>query len=108
MMVSLYLALLGFGVIGFLAHFYAQLRVAQRLRQQHSHQWQIIAVPEGGGKASTMRIWMRLQLALRSPVLPLLDDPIVTRWRRIWRYAPWLAWIAWFAAMALQWTARSH
>lgn len=105
-MIEIYLSLLVVGVIFFLLHFVAQVRIASLLRVRHPHEWSIIAVPEGGGKVGIVRIWMRLQLALRSPVLPALEDQAVTQWRRVWRYAPWFAWVCWFGALALQWSAR--
>ncbi|HEX7814345.1 hypothetical protein [Dyella sp.] len=105
-MIQLYFLLLLTGVTCFLLHFLAQARIVSRLRNHHAHEWEIISVPEGGGKASPLRIWMRLQLALRSPILPALEDSSITHWRRVWRYAPWLAWVCWCGAIALQWSAR--
>lgn len=104
-MIELYLSLLIIGVVFFLLHFLAQIRIARLLQQRHPQQWQIIAVPDSG-KGSPLRTWMRLQLALRSPILPALEDNAITRWRQIWRYAPWLAWTCWFGALAVQWSAR--
>ncbi|MFC5740666.1 hypothetical protein [Dyella tabacisoli] len=104
-MIEFYLSLLVAGVFFFLLHFFAQVCIARLLRQRHPQQWQIIAVPDNG-KANPLRTWMRLQLALRSPVLPALEDQAITRWRHVWRYAPWFAWICWFGALALQWSAR--
>jgi hypothetical protein len=49
---------------------------------------------------------MRLQLALRSPVLPALEDDAITRWRRAWRYSLWAAWLCWFGALGIQLNAR--
>src|ERR1051325_6211114 len=104
-MLTLYLSLLLAGVVFFLLHFFAQLRIAKRLRDHHPSQWKISAETETG-RAGLFGIWMRLQLALRSPILPALEDATVTRWRRVWRYASWGAWLCWFAALALQWMAR--
>ncbi|WP_266169623.1 hypothetical protein [Dyella subtropica] len=104
-MVTLYLSLLVAGVVFFLLHFLAQFRIAKLLRTRHPAQWQIIAEPKGE-LPGPLRIWMRLQLALRSPILPALEDTAITRWRRAWRYCPWAAWLCWFAALSLQWMAR--
>lgn len=104
-MVTLYLSLLLAGVVFFLLHFLAQARIASLLRARHPGQWQIIAEPEQG-KAGPVRVWMRLQLALRSPILPALEDAAITHWRRVWRYCPWGAWLCWFAALGMQWMAR--
>ena len=104
-MVMLYLSLLLTGVVFFLLHFIAQARIASRLREQHPAQWKIIAETERGNPGP-FGIWMRLQLALRSPILPALEDASITRWRRVWRYCPWGAWLCWFAALGLQWMAR--
>ena len=104
-MIELYLMLLVAGVVSFVLHFVAQYRVASLLRNKHPQQWQIIA--EADGRPTTpWRTWLRLQLALRSPVLPALDDDGITRWRRLWRYCPWVAWLCWFGALAMQWAAR--
>jgi len=105
-MITLYLSLLFAGVVFFLLHFFAQYRIAVLLRTRHAGQWQIIAHPEGGETLSPLRVWMRLQLALRSPILPALEDTAITRWRRIWRYCPWAAWLCWFFALGMQWMAR--
>ena len=105
-MVMLYLSLLLVGVVFFLLHFFAQLRIARLLRERHPAQWKIIAETEDGGRPGPLRVWMRLQLALRSPILPALEDAAVTRWRRVWRYCPWGAWLCWFAALGMQWMAR--
>ncbi|WP_049622460.1 hypothetical protein [Frateuria defendens] len=107
-MVVLYLALLFGGVVCFVLYYVAQYRVATLLRQRHPQQWKIIAEPEEGSR-SAVRIWMRLQLVLRTarPRLPeLLQDAAITRWYRVWRWALWLAWACWFAALYLQWRAR--
>lgn len=105
-MITLYLSLLFAGVVFFLLHFLAQYRIAVLMRTRHAAQWQIIAEPEGHQKPGLLRIWIRLQLALRSPILPALEDTAITRWRRVWRYCPWAAWLCWFAALSLQWMAR--
>ena len=104
-MVMLYLSLLLAGVVFFLLHFLAQARIASLLRDRHPGQWRIIAETEQG-KPGPLRVWMRLQLALRSPILPALEDTAITRWRRVWRYCPWGAWLCWFAALGMQWMAR--
>ncbi|MHA6204213.1 hypothetical protein ACXU4B_07315 [Dyella soli] len=104
-MIELYLTLLASGVACFLLHFLAQYRVATLLRRDHRHEWQIIAEPDGQ-PASPLRTWIRLQLALKSPVLPALEHAAITQWRRVWRYAPWVAWLCWFGALAMQWAAR--
>jgi hypothetical protein len=104
-MIQLYLTLLIAGVACFLLHFAAQYRVASLLRRHHPQQWQIIAADDGK-PTNLLRTWMRLQLALRSPILPALDDKAVTRWRRAWRYSLWVAWLCWFAALGIQISAR--
>lgn len=104
-MIELYLTLLIAGVVSFLLHFWAQYRVASLLKRDHQHEWQIIAEPDGQ-PASAFRTWIRLQLALRSPALPIMGDKAVTLWRRVWRYCPWVAWTCWFGALAMQWAAR--
>ena len=104
-MLTLYLCLLLAGVVFFLLHFFAQARIARQLREHHPAQWKIIAETESG-RSGVLGVWMRLQLALRSPILPALEDDTITRWRRVWRYCPWGAWLCWFAALGLQWMAR--
>jgi len=104
-MVTLYLSLLFAGVVFFLLHFLAQARIARLLRERHPAQWKIIAETETG-RSGILGVWMRLQLALRSPILPALEDAAITRWRRVWRYCPWGAWLCWFGALGLQWIAR--
>ncbi|MDR3448121.1 MULTISPECIES: hypothetical protein [Dyella] len=104
-MIQLYLSLLLAGAICFVLHFGAQYRVASLLRSRHPNEWKIIAESDGQ-PTNALRTWMRLQLALRSPVLPALEDGSVTRWRQVWRYSPWAAWLCWFGALAVQYTAR--
>ncbi|TBR39943.1 MULTISPECIES: hypothetical protein [Dyella] len=104
-MVTLYLILLFIGVISFVMHFFAQARIASLMRTRHADHWKIIAERDGI-KLSPLRIWVNLQAALRSPILPALEDVAITRWRRVWRYCPWLAWLCWFAAIGLQWKAH--
>jgi hypothetical protein len=104
-MIAFYLTLLMAGVACFLLHFAAQYRVASLLRRKHPHEWRIIAEADGQ-KTNLLRTWMRLQLALRSPVLPALEDRAVTRWRLAWRYSLWVAWACWFGALGIQLNAR--
>ncbi|WP_267223012.1 hypothetical protein [Dyella silvae] len=104
-MIELYLSLLMTGVACFLLHFGAQYRVASLLQRNHPREWQIIAEAEGR-PTNLMRTWMRLQLALRSPVLPALEDSAITRWRLAWRYSLWAAWLCWFGALGIQLNAR--
>lgn len=106
-MLTLYLSLLLAGVVFFLLHFFAQARIARLLRDRHPAQWKIIAETERG-RSGPFGVWMRLQLALRSPILPALEDAAITRWRRVWRYFLWGAWLCWFAALGLQYLARTH
>jgi len=106
-MLTLYLSLLLAGVVFFLLHFLAQARIAKLLRDRHPAQWKIIAETERG-RSGPFGVWMRLQLALRSPILPALEDVAITRWRRVWRYSLWGAWLCWFAALGLQYLARTH
>ena len=61
---------------------------------------------ERGLAVSTPLRWIRLQNALRSPVLPALEDAVLNRWRRLWRIFPLLAWACLIAAFALRWIAR--
>ena len=74
-------------------------------RRHHPHEWQIIAEADGR-PTNAWRTWIRLQLALRSPVLPALEDGAITRWRRAWRYSLWAAWACWFIALGIQFSAR--
>lgn len=104
-MILLYLSLLLAGVACFLLHFGSQYCVASRLRRHHPNEWKIIAESDGR-PTNGFRTWLRLQLALRSPVLPILDDRVLTRWRLAWRYSLWAAWLCWFAALAVQYHAR--
>ena len=97
-MIVLYLGLLLAGVALFVLSYAAHFRVAALLRQRYPQQWKIIAEPENG-KPGAMRTWMRMQYALRSPALPALDDPAINRWRRVWRYSPWLGWLCWLGAL---------
>jgi hypothetical protein len=102
----LYLGLLFVGVLCFLLHYFALAQLARRLRQQHPDQWKIIAQDERGIAVSTVMRWMRLQNALRSPVLPALEDPVLNRWRTLWRIFPLLAWAALIIAFVLRWSVR--
>lgn len=102
----LYLGLLLAGVAAFLLHYVALGRLASRLRRQHPDKWKIIAQDERGIAVSTPMRWMRLQNALRSPVIPALEDPVLNRWRRAWRIFPLLAWTFLIAAFALRLMAR--
>ncbi|WP_114239200.1 hypothetical protein [Dyella sp. C9] len=104
-MIQIYLSLLLAGVACFLLHFGAQYRVASLLRRKHPREWQIITDADGR-PTNLLRTWMRLQLALRSPVLPALEDSAITRWRRAWRYSLWAAWLCWFGALGIQLNAR--
>ena len=100
-MIILYLGLLICGVILFALFFVAQWCVAQRMRKQHPRQWQIITVPEQG-TITRFQVWIRLQRALQSPVLPALNDAHITNWRRVWQFAPALAWLCWAVAVGLR------
>lgn len=101
-MIYLYVGLLLGGVACFALALIAQWRIARRLRRGHPQQWQIIAQPEDG-TATRLQTWARLQRALRSPILPALEDRTITTWRRLWRYGPWLGWICWLAAVGMRW-----
>jgi hypothetical protein len=101
-----YLVLLFAGVAFFLLHYFALLLLSQRMRSRHPTQWRIIAQDEQGLPVGALRRWVRLQNALRSPVIPALDDGALTRWRNIWRTCPWLAWLCLLAALAMRWIAR--
>lgn len=100
-MIALYLGLLLAGVVLFASSFVAQWLVARRLQDAYPRQWQIIAATEDG-KATRLQTWTRLQRALRSPVLPALNDPRITAWRRVWRFGPWLGWLCWIAATSMR------
>jgi len=100
-MIILYLALLLAGVVLFVLSYAAQFRLASLLRHRYPQQWKIIAEPESG-KPSGFRTWVRLQHALRSPAMPLLDDANINRWLRVWRYTPWMGWVCWLAALAMR------
>ena len=104
-MIQLYLSLLLAGVACFLLHFGAQYRIASLLKHRHPNEWKIISESDGQ-PTNAIRTWMRLQLALRSPVLPAMGDDSLTRWRSTWRYSLWAAWLCWFAALTVQYTAR--
>jgi hypothetical protein len=102
----IYLVLLLGGVLFFALHYFALSRLSRRLREQHPNQWKIIAQDERGLAVSSMARWMRLQNALRSPVLPALEDAVLNRWRTLWRLFPLLAWACLLAAFALRWSSR--
>lgn len=101
-MIGLYLGLLLAGVALFGMALVAQWQVVRRLRRDHPQRWQIIAAPDGG-KATGLQVWTRLQRALRSPILPQLQDRHITAWRQVWRFAPWLGWLCWAAAIGMRW-----
>lgn len=100
-MIGLYLGALVLGVVLFCLSFVAQWKVAQRMRSAHPRQWAIIATPEHG-QASPIQTWLRLQRALHSPVLPALEDAAITRWRRVWRYAPAVGWLCFTFAVGIR------
>lgn len=102
----LYLGLLFAGVVCFLLHYVALAKLAGRLRRQHPDQWKIIAQDERGIAFGAAMRWMRLQNALRSPAIPALEDPVLNRWRTLWRIFPLLAWVFLIAAFVLRWSAR--
>ncbi|HEX5305670.1 MAG TPA: hypothetical protein VFW82_06260 [Dyella sp.] len=102
----LYLGLLLAGVACFALHYLALWQVTRRLRTQHPDQWKIIAQDERGLAVRAPLRWIRLQNALRSPVLPALEDAVLNRWRMLWRIFPLLAWACLIAAFALRWGAR--
>lgn len=102
----LYLGLLFAGVACFLLHYIALAQLARRLRQQHPDQWKIIAQDDRGIAVGTAMRWMRLQNALRSPVLPALEDSVLNRWRTLWRIFPLLAWVFLIAAFVLRLSVR--
>ena len=102
----LYLGLLFAGVVCFLLHYVALAQLARRLRTQHPEPWKIIAQDERGVAVGGARRWMRLQNALRSPAIPALEDPVLNRWRMLWRLFPLLAWAFLIAAFVLRWSVR--
>ena len=101
-MIILYLGLLVCGVVLFALSFVAQWCVAQRMRRAHPRQWQIIAAPDEGHTSTALQVWIRLQRALQSPVLPALRDTRITNWRRVWQFAPGLGWLCWVAAVGMR------
>lgn len=98
-MIVLYLGLLVAGVGLFVLSFVAQYRLATLLRQRYPQHWQIIA-SANEGQPSAWRRWARMQHVLRSPALPALHDPLIDRWRNLWRLGPWLGWLCWLGALA--------
>ena len=102
----IYLGLLLAGVACFLLHYVALSQVARRLREAHPDQWKIIAQDDRGIAVGTAMRWMRLQNALRSPVLPALEDSVLNRWRMLWRIFPLLAWVFLIAAFVLRLSVR--
>lgn len=100
-MILLYLALLTGGVGFFLISYVAQFRMASLMRTRYPQHWQIVAEPEQG-KPSVFRTWIRMQHVLRSPALPALGDANIDRWRKVWRYSPWLGWLSWCGALAIR------
>lgn len=99
----IYLILLFGGVVCFVLHYLALGRLAKRLRDRHPDQWKIIAQDDRGLAVSRPARWIRMQNALRSPVLPALQDPVLNRWRTAWRVFPLLAWLFLIAALVLRW-----
>jgi hypothetical protein len=97
----LYLLLLVAGAVGFAMHLYAQWRFVRIMRERYADKWRIIACPDEG-RPSRVRTWARLQQVLRSNVPELFEDAELTRWHRIWRYAPWLAWPCWIGVLVIQ------
>jgi hypothetical protein len=100
-MITLYLALLAGGIAMFLLSYFAQFKLARLMRTRYPQQWKIIAEPEHG-KAGGFRTWVRMQNALRSPALPLLEDRTIDAWQRVWRYSPWAGWLCWLGALAMR------
>jgi len=49
-----------------------------------------------------MRTWVRMQHAMRSPAIAVLEDAAINRWLRVWRISPWLGWACWLAALAMR------
>lgn len=105
-MAMLYLSLLLGGVLFFAMHYLTLFRLARRLRDHHPEQWKIIAQDERGLAVGRLARWVRMQNALRSPVLPALEDTTLNRWRTAWRAFPLLAWLCLLAAFAIRWTAH--
>jgi hypothetical protein len=104
-MILLYLALLVAGVVLFVLSYVAQFRLATLLRQRYPQHWKIIAEPESG-KPSRFRTWVRMQHAMRSPAMAVLDDSTINNWLRTWRYSPWIGWLCWLAALAMRFLLR--
>ena len=104
-MIVLYLALLCGGLVFFVGSYVAQYRVASLLRRDYPQQWAIVAVPEQG-RPSAVRTWVRLQHVLRSSALSALDDAVINRWLRVWRYSPWLGWLCWLGALGMRFWLR--
>jgi len=101
---AVYAVLLLAGLVCLVLHYAAPFRLARWLRQRHPQHWQVI---DDNGAARGMNLWMRMQHVLRSPAIQAIDDPVVTRWWRVWRYSQWLAWACWLVALGLQWLARA-
>lgn len=97
-----YLLLLLAGIAFFLLHYVSAWWLSRRLRSVHPRQWRIIAMSETGEPVGAVRRWLRLQNALRSPVLPALEDSALARGRQLWRIFPWLAWACLIAAFVLR------
>jgi hypothetical protein len=104
-MILLYLALLVAGVVLFVLSYVAQFRLATLMRQRYPQHWKIIAEPESG-KPSRFRTWVRMQHAMRSPAMAVLDDSTINNWLRTWRYSPWIGWLCWLAALAMRFLLR--
>ncbi len=100
-MIILYLALLASGVGLFVLSYVAQFRLASLLRTRYPQHWKIVAETKQG-KPSGFRTFVRMQHVLRSPALPALGDVDIDRWRRVWRYSPWLGWLSWLAALTMR------
>lgn len=97
---ALYILLLVAGLIGFLAHLFAQVRVVGILRQRYPQQWDIVSASDNR-RHRRLHTWARLQRVLRTGIPKMFDDPQLTRWHQCWRYAPWVAWPCWIGALAL-------
>lgn len=97
----IYVLLLLAGLIGFLGHLYAQVRVARILRRRYPHQWDIVSAATDR-KARHLHTWARLQRVLRTGIPEMFDDTELTRWHRMWRYGPWVAWPCWLGALVLR------